>query len=152
MCFVLFLETPYVIIGEIWLYKTTACQKTLIVVICFVDVSPPDRSFGFGTGVSSLAGDAIAEEAMDTSTVSQPMTVCGPGAQTHSMGIRSNFHMDRWDNDERSDSRQEIQFHQCFAILGIMPIKKSAACSQTISGLLIIIVNSNLCDYWDSMW
>jgi len=57
-------------------------------------LSPPDRVFGFAAG-SSLMGAAIAEEAMDTSTVSQPMTVCRPGAQPHSTGIPQNFHMHR---------------------------------------------------------
>jgi len=56
--------------------------------------SPPDRGFGFGT-CSSLTGATIVEEAMDTSTATQPMTVCGPGAQPHSTGIPRNFHTNR---------------------------------------------------------
>jgi len=42
-------------------------------------------------------GASIAEEAMDTSTVSQPVTVCRPAMQPHSTGIPPNFHMHRWD-------------------------------------------------------
>jgi len=62
--------------------------------MCFVVISPPDRGFGFGAG-SSLTGATIVEEAMDTSTVTQPMAVCGPGAQLHSTGIPQNYHMNR---------------------------------------------------------
>jgi len=57
-------------------------------------ISPPERVFGFGAG-SSLTGATIAEEAMDTSTVTQPMTVCGPGAQSHVTGIPRNFQLNR---------------------------------------------------------
>ena len=62
--------------------------------MCFV-VSPPDRVFGFGGAGSLSNGAAITEEAMDTSTVSQPMAVCGPGAQPHSTGLRHNYHVNR---------------------------------------------------------
>jgi len=64
------------------------CPFHLFVCVMF---SPPDRVFGFGAG-SSLTGAAITEEAMDTSTISQPMTVCRPGNST---GIPPNFHMNR---------------------------------------------------------
>jgi len=64
------------------------CPFHLFVCVMF---SPPDRAFGFGAG-SSLTGAAITEEAMDTSTISQPMTVCRPGNST---GILPNFHMNR---------------------------------------------------------
>lgn len=64
-------------------------------------VFSPDPAFGFAAG-SALATAAIVEEAMDmdTSAGSQPMTVCGPGAQPHSSGIPQNFHLNRWRENE----------------------------------------------------